>query len=542
MKRVSVKKQIQKSFAVLLCVVLALPLFTAFHGKQSLDPFVIPESFDTSKTYEIMFWAKNDTNKTQVEIYEKAISDFEALYPNVHVTMRKFTDYAKIYNEVITNISTMTTPNVCISYPDHIATYMTGTNVVVSLEELSKDSKYGFGGSELKFDGPDQDEVIEKFLSECRINGELYALPYMRSTEALYINKTYVENMGFTIPDIPTWDWVWEVSEAALDKNEDGTYKVNGQKIMIPFIYKSTDNMMITMLKQKHADYSTPEGDILMFNDTTRALLKEINSHAATGAFSTFKISSYPGNFLNAGQCIFGIDSTAGSTWMGSGAGHQDIDASLIVPFETAVRPIPQYDTEEPVMISQGPSVCVFNKADPQEVLASWLFAQFLLTDDVQMAYSQTEGYAPVTSKAQNNPEYLDYLSRAGEDNDKYYDVKIWATKLLMENTENTFVTPVFNGSASVRDAAGALIEEAAYAPKRKFVVDDEFIDKLYTDINARYRLDQLGGETIGKKDLGPLPKTSVALLASLGAAWVCIAFYALYKYNRNVRKARKSQ
>lgn len=532
----------KKAICLILILLMAMPFLFAFHGKQNLDPFEMPAEFDTSKEYNITFWAKNDTNKTQVEIYEKAIADFEALYPNIHVTMRKFTDYAKIYNDVITNIATFTTPNVCISYPDHIATYMTGTNVVVSLEELSKDPKYGFGGSELKFDGPDQDEVIEKFLNECRIKGELYALPYMRSTEALYINKTYVEKMGFTVPDVPTWDWIWEVSEAALEMNEDGTYKVNDQKVMIPFIYKSTDNMMITMLKQKGAGYTTDEGDILLFNDTAKELLYTVNEHSATGAFSTFKISSYPGNFLNAGQCIFGIDSTAGSTWMGSGAGHQDIDASLIVPFETVVRPIPQFDTENPVMISQGPSVCIFNKADPQEVLASWLFAQFLLTDESQMAYSQTEGYVPVTSKAQNNPSYLDYLARAGEDNDMYYDVKIAAAKLLLDNMDNTFVTPVFNGSASVRDAAGALIEEVAYAPKRKITVDDTYIANLYKDIEARYRLGQMNTETIGKKDLGPLPATAKALLYGLAGVWLCIAIFFIGRYNRNVLKARKSQ
>ena len=31
----------------------------------------------------------------------------------------------------------------------------------------------------------------------------------------------------------------------------DGTYKINGQNVLIPFIDKSTDNMMIEMLKQK---------------------------------------------------------------------------------------------------------------------------------------------------------------------------------------------------------------------------------------------------------------------------------------------------
>ena len=78
------------------------------------------------------------------------------------------------------------------------------------------------------------------------------------------------------------------------------TYKINGQKVMIPFIYKSTDNMMIQMLRQKNAGYSTEEGDILLFNDTTEELLMSIAEHVEKGAFSTFKISSYPANFLNA--------------------------------------------------------------------------------------------------------------------------------------------------------------------------------------------------------------------------------------------------
>ena len=47
------------------------------HGSRGMDAFVIPQEFDTSKNYEITFWAKNDTNKTQTMIYEKAIADCE---------------------------------------------------------------------------------------------------------------------------------------------------------------------------------------------------------------------------------------------------------------------------------------------------------------------------------------------------------------------------------------------------------------------------------------------------------------------------------
>lgn len=510
---------------------------TGCHGRREQAEFAVPESFDESQTYEITFWAKNDTNKTQTDIYKQAIEDFQELYPNITVTLRLYTNYGDIYNDVITNISTGTTPNVCITYPDHIATYLTGDNVVVPLDDLAADSKYGLGGSELKFDGPTADEIVPQFLEECYLGDTCYALPFMRSTEACYVNKTYVEALGYTLPDVLTWDFIWEVSEAAARKNPDGTYALNGQEVLVPFLYKSTDNMMIQMLQQKGAGYSTESGDILLFNDTTTDLLLDIADLTAAGAFSTFKISGYPANFLNAGQCVFAVDSTAGSTWMGSDAPLMDIAAEEVADFETAVYPVPQFDPDHPQMISQGPSVCIFNKDDPQEVLASWLFAQYLLTNEVQIAYSQTEGYVPVTTKAQNDPGYQDYLSRAGEDNSTYYDVKLAAVQLLLDNLDNTFVTPVFNGSASLRDAAGSLIESVTKSVRRSQPVDETTIAQLYQDTVALYHLDQTSAAA-GKADLGPLPATAVALLAALAVAWAGILVCVIW---RRVRARRKT-
>lgn len=523
-----------KAGVLALTAAASLCLFTGCHGARETTAFSVPEEFDTSKDYEITFWAKNDTNITQTEIYKQAIEDFQELYPNITVNLRLYTDYGDIYNDVITNISTGTTPNVCITYPDHIATYMTGQNTVVPLDELMSDEKYGLGGSQVNFDSPAADEIIPQFLEECSLNGHYYALPYMRSTEACYINKTYVEALGYTLPETLTWDFIWEVSEAATAMNEDGTYQVNGQDVMIPFIYKSTDNMMIQMLRQLGAGYSTDSGEIQLFNDATTELLNTIAAHVKTGAFSTFKISGYPANFLNAGQCIFAIDSTAGATWMGTDAPLSDISEDSLVDFETEVMMIPQFDPDNPQMISQGPSVCVFNKTDPQEVLASWLFAQYLLTNDVQIAYARTEGYIPVTTKAQESDEYQDYLSREGEDNNDYYDVKIKASKLLLDNIGNTFTTPVFNGSTSLRDAAGQLIEDVTKAVRRKQEVSDESIQALYSDVTDLYHLNETGAASSGKTEFGPLPSTAVILLASLAAAWVFIGLYAVITRGRS--------
>jgi hypothetical protein len=244
---------------------------------------------------------------------------------------------------------------------------------------------------------------------------------------------------------------------------------------------------------------------------------------------------------------------------------------------------VPQFDVEHPQMISQGPSVCLFQKDDPQEVLASWLFVQYLLSNEVQLAYAETEGYVPVTLKAQNDPSYLDYLSRIGEDGTDHYDIKILASELLMANTEYTFTTPVFDGSASVRDAAGQLIENVTKAVRRKQVVDEDYMAALYDEVIALYRLDHVvfgadivepdeqsaeaqtdgtgesavtdgsGGAQEEKlpaktavaerrqsasKAEESVPDAALALLYSLAAVWLLIAVFAL----RGLIKKKKAE
>ena len=543
-----------KAAAVCLALLLALGMLSGCHGTLTTKAAIgtgdtdVPAQFDETKPIELVFWAKNDTNKVQTAVYNQAIEDFEKLYPNVKITLRLYSDYNRIYADVITNIPTNTPPNVCITYPDHIATYKTGSDVVLQLDDWMRDSRYGLGGSEVKFDAPEEAEIVPEFLSECILDGHYYALPYMRSTEAMYINRDLVEKLGYTLPDVLTWDFVWEVSEKAMAKEEDGTFSVNSQNVMIPFIYKSTDNMMITMLKQLGAPYSSANGDVLIFNDTTKELLSEIYLHAKSRAFSTFAISSYPGNFLNAGQCIFAVDSTAGATWMGGNAPMQDIHESQLLSFNIEVRPIPQFDPDNMKMISQGPSICIFNKDNPQEVLASWLFVQYLLTNKVQLGYAETEGYLPVTLKAQQSADYQDYLSRKGEDNDEHYAVKILASELLMNHTADTFVTPVFNGSTSLRSAAGQLIENTCKSARRKQNLN---IEQMFREVSNLYRLDQIETVPAGVDsetgeaeavDAEPvpeqeLPDISRALLIALPAVWVLIGLYTVWEKQKSRKK-----
>ena len=89
-------KKFAKILSAVLSFALVLPMLAGCHGKKGTSEFVMPAGLDSHKTYEIVFWAKNDTNITQTKIYNQAIEDFEKLYPNIKVNLRLYTDYNKM--------------------------------------------------------------------------------------------------------------------------------------------------------------------------------------------------------------------------------------------------------------------------------------------------------------------------------------------------------------------------------------------------------------------------------------------------------------
>ena len=108
---------IKKTVGLVLVAALALCVLSGCHGTLTTKATIgagaadIPAQFDETKPIELVFWAKNDTNKVQTAVYNQAIKDFEELYPNVKITLRLYSDYSRIYADVITNIATDTPPN-----------------------------------------------------------------------------------------------------------------------------------------------------------------------------------------------------------------------------------------------------------------------------------------------------------------------------------------------------------------------------------------------------------------------------------------------
>ena len=89
-------KRLRKATAAVLLAAMCAMLLAGCHGQREQAAFTVPEEFDASQDYTITFWAKNDTNINQTNIYRQAIADFQELYPNITVDLRLYTDYGDL--------------------------------------------------------------------------------------------------------------------------------------------------------------------------------------------------------------------------------------------------------------------------------------------------------------------------------------------------------------------------------------------------------------------------------------------------------------
>ena len=146
-------------------------------------------------------------------------------------------------------------------------------------------------------------------------------------------------------------------------------------------------------------------------------------------------------------------------------------------PFEVGIATIPQVNVDAPKVISQGPSLCIFKDANPQEVVASWLFVKFLTTTvEFQAEFSMASGYVPVLKSVAANPVYAQFLQNA--DGGDY--ISALSAKVCLEQEKAYYTSPAFNGSSTARDQVGLLMQSAFTSNDNGDV--DALMNKLFAD------------------------------------------------------------
>ena len=405
-------------------------------GSKAVD-FVMPEGgFDKTKEVEIVFY--HQMGAALQEILNTAIADFNKEYPNIKITHKTYGDYDGVRDQIKTEISVGGQPNLAYCYPDHVALYnMAGA---VQTLDVFIESEYGFSAEDIA-------DFIPAYYNEGKAfgDGKMYSLPISKSTEVLYYNKTFFEKNNLTVPT------TWEEMEAVCQKIKEL------EPTCIPLGYDSEANWFITMCEQYGSEYTSVEGENFRFdNETNRNFIKKFRTWYENKWVTTEKLSGGYTSALFTGEndagtrCYMCIGSTGGATYQQPNQTNGEFE------FEVGIATIPQVNPDKPKVISQGPSICLFKSEDPQEVLASWLFAKFLTTDvTFQASVSMNNGYAPVIQSVKENPIYAEFLKSASTAN-----IQAYAVSVALAQSDAYYVSPAFNGSSVARDQVGLLVQK----------------------------------------------------------------------------------
>ena len=445
----------KRIIALLLCLLMVTGLMAACGntpsgnqgGTSAAANFTVPAGGYDGSAVKIVFY--HTMGAKLAAVLDNYIVEFNKLYPNITVEAKNMGGYDDVREQIVTEITVGNQPNIAYCYPDHVAMYnLAGAvtqldNLIASTETVT----HADGTTEiLGLTAEQQADFIEGYYNEGKEFGDglMYTLPLSKSTEVLYYNATFFAEHGLTVPT--TWDELEATCAKILEIDPTS----------IPLGYDSEANWFITMCEQSGSDYTSATGDHYLFNnETNRAFVKRFNEWYQKGYLTTQTLYGAYTSGLFVSQegtrSYMSIGSSAGAT-------HQRPDmVDGAYPFEVGIATIPQLDASKAKVISQGPSLCIFNKSNPQEVLASWLFVKYLTTTvEFQAEFGMASGYVPVLKSVGAHPVYSAFIEKAdGGDN-----IAALSAKVCLAQESAYYTSPAFNGSSEARDQVGALMSK----------------------------------------------------------------------------------
>lgn len=237
-------------------------------------------------------------------------------------------------------------------------------------------------------DGFDVSNILDCFMEIAgNTDGQLYSLPYIRSTPVLYYNKTIADELNLTVPT--TMDELIEFAKAFIQKDADGTITRWGFEMFNDYGYYQASFLWQLGEPMVSADGTSPalEGTSMLKQFTD---WKKWVEEGVCRPFDSTQAPDIVKQMLYQGKIGCYLDS--------SGSMKNNLLHMTEAGYELGVARFPTYDVEKRAVEVGGGQIALIGKGNTEEQIeAGWEFLKFIMTDEQVYLNSTRSGYLPIT-------------------------------------------------------------------------------------------------------------------------------------------------
>ncbi len=388
-----------------------------------------PESVELTENVDIELWHPF-TGEVEAKLTE-ITDEFNEQSEFVTVNLVNQGSYNDLNTKLVAAKQSNTLPTMSFAYSSW-------EDLRDSVEDLSvyADTE----GYELDFNN-----FVEAYVNEMSgENGEVYGVPFNKSTEVIFYNKDLFNEAGVT--EVPT----------TMEELYDAAKQVTDATGVVGIGADSLQNYLATVVNSCGLNtWQDDEGNFVL-NDACVQDGVKLYQDGVNGGYA--RTAGEDGFFSGP----FGSGSVA--AYIGSSAGASYVESGVDGKFEWGAIPVPQKSVPQ-----QGTNIVMYSSASAEEKAAAWQYIQYVSQDQVTEDFATATGYLPVTKGALESDTYKEFMesnevAKAAFDETDRFEVVVpnflGANTIYSTNFTNTMSNILDNGN-DIEESLSKLNEEA---------------------------------------------------------------------------------
>lgn len=402
LKEKSRRMNLKNKITTVATAMLALVSLSACSNKQEQSSSnKIPTKIEKKTT--VTFWySLTGSSKSALE---KLTADFEKKNPKIDIKLQsQGGNYSDLQAKLTSSFqSPKNLPTITQAYPGWL--YNAAKNkLLVDLKPYITNKEIGWG-SYAKTD------IQSGLWDGAKINGVQYGVPFNKSVEVLFYNKTILNKYHVKVPTN-----MEELKSASQTIYQKSKHKISGMG------FDALNNYYMLSMKEKGYDFNSK---INFSNSDSKKIINYYADGVKAGYFMQAGTQKYMSTPFDNGQVAMFIGSTANEAYIKQGLAKK-------YEYGVAARP-------SKMNVQQGTDIYMFNKATASQKSAAFMYLKFLASKSSQLYWAQQTGYMPANTSVLNSDVY-----KANKDS------KIPA--ILGETAKDLYFLPVTKNAISAYD------------------------------------------------------------------------------------------